>query len=165
MKFEKTKGEEITEEVKDIPTDIPIPELQEKEKSADDYFKDFENSTSDIKPRPEVINGGNTEPTIDEKGKVTVFLSFSCYLLSGFHAFLYQRISGVEISTDEMTLSDSEKKIIEPMLYNAEILAWLNSLHPAVWVVMQIEYIYYMKFKAVTRLKKLEASQTKEQPQ
>ena len=149
MKFEKTKGEEITDEKV-----TPIPPVEVKEETAEDAFTRFENTTAAIQPKVNVSGDGEpNEPTLDEKGKVTVFLSFCCYLLSGFHAFIYSRASGVDISTADMTLSEPEKKIIEPMMYDSKILAWLNSLHPAFWVVLQIEYIYFLKFQSIKKLK------------
>src|ERR1017187_9327315 len=141
-------------------TNTPIQNEEIKQESAEDAFAAFESTTSEFQPKPENINGTGYQPTMDEQGKVSVFLSFCCYLLSGFHAFLYTRISGAHITTDEMTLSISEKKIIEPMMYDAKILAWLNSLHPAVWIVLQIEYIYYMKYQTAKKVKNVTVETT-----
>jgi hypothetical protein len=135
----------------------PIQNEEVKQESAEDAFTAFESTTSEFVAKPENING---TPTIDEQGKVSVFLTFCCYLLSGFHAFLYTRISGVDIITDEMTLTQSEKRIIEPMMYDQKILQWLNSLHPAVWIVLQVEYIYYIKYQTAKKVKHLTVEKT-----
>jgi|ERR1035437_2455153 hypothetical protein len=149
MTFTKTEGEDIIEDQTPIE-----PEEIKPEETAEDAFAAFERNTSNIAPKIENISL-NSDISIEDSLKVSMLLSFGCYLLSGFHAFLFSKMAGIEITTDELLLTDKEKNVIEPLMKDNKIIEWLNSLHPAFWVVMQIEYIYYMKFRTIKKLHEL----------
>lgn len=141
----------------DNGTGIPIAP-EKVSSSVNDDFDTFNKETSNFKPEPEPaaptvgIDGQELNPvSLEDKIKIGWILGFGCYLLSGFHAFIYERVSGIEITAADMSLSEIEKKAIEPYLYNEQILQWLRKIPGYWWGILHIEYMFFMKFRTVTK--------------
>lgn len=157
--------EEVKEEIKPEVT----TELSEEEQLEKDFAK-FKTSMSihDVEEEEEEdsdpANFIPDEHKIDaaDDFRVSMFLGFAFSLIDGIHVFAYQKISGYDISEEELSLDSEQQDTIISYFKTKRVVAIMNSIPNEFWGFLHLEWMYFKKYKAAVKVKKLEEAKKEE---
>jgi hypothetical protein len=151
---------EIVEQVNPEIKDEVKTELSEEEQLEKDFAK-FKTSMSihEVEEEEEEEDPQNFIPDehkIDaaDDFRVSMFLGFAFSLIDGIHVFAYQKISGTDLTEEELSLDPEQQDVIISYFKTKRVVAIMNSIPNEFWGLLHMEWMYFKRYKAAMKLRK-----------